>query len=348
MRIPLMSIVIPAYRSIYMKDLLQYVINMRGFDDKIEVIVVENPSKTDAMAKIINLFNGNNIKHLESTAGANRARNVGINAAQSDKIALLDDDCFPEQGWLQALLGAYCIYPRCNVFGGAVLHRYLAPRPRWFVGYLRDLVGYLYWDEHCIDVSWRCTPVDAGLLSANLSFLKSSWERVGGFEEYLGQQDGHRPEESCADEISFINKCGILCNNHHITKMYIGKMLAWHQIPIERMTIEYLLKKANGHGKGGAETILHTKKFDDEYIEDIILEHLIPQYLSVLNQQDLNVIRLQIAHEESTRIFIKNVILCRSAYHNSFIDTLIKSGRKSYEDEYNTSELFFIGEKYDY
>ncbi len=348
MRLPLISIVIPTYRTTYIKDLLQYIVTMRGFDDKIEVIVVENPSKTDKTAEIIQMFSGNNIKHLESAAGANCARNTGIAAAQSDKIALLDDDCFPEPEWLQALLGGYALYPRCNVFGGAVVHRYLSPKPRWFVGYLRDLVGWLYWDEHTVDVSWRVSPVDCGVLSANLSFLKSSWERVGGFEEYLGQQNGHRPEESCADEISFINKCGLLPNNHHITKMYLGKMFVWHQISIERMTIEYLMKKAYGHGKGSVETILNTKRYDDDFIEDIITTHLLPQYLSILNHQDLHTARMQIAHEESTRIFIKNAILCRNAYHMGFLDAIRKSGRKSYEDGYHSKEMFFMGEKYDY
>lgn len=347
MRVPLISIVIPTYRSEFLKDLLQYLINTRGFDDKIEVIVVENPSKTDKVAEIVKYFSGNNIVHIESEAGANRARNAGIEAAHSDKIALLDDDCFPEQGWLQALLGAYALYPRCNVFGGAVLQRYLAPRPRWFVGYFKDLVGYLYWDEHAADVSRRAAPVDAGLLSANLSFLKTTWEKSGGFEEHLGQQDGHRPQESCADEIAFINRCRMIPNNHHITKMYVGKMLVWHQIPAERMTIEYLQKKAYGHGKGTADTILHTPYYNEDYIEDIILQWLMPQYLSVLNAHDLNIVRLEIAHEESTRIFIKNAIICRNAFHQGFVDKLIESGRKSYEQELD-NKLFFVGEKYEY
>jgi glycosyltransferase involved in cell wall biosynthesis len=348
MRLPLISIVIPVYRKTFLKDQLQYIINNRGFDNTIEVIVVENPQKTDEAAEIIESFGQSNIIHLESEAGANRARNTGIAAATSDRIALLDDDCFPEQGWLQSVLGLYSLYPRCNVYGGAVVHRYLAPRPRWFHGYLRDLVGFLYWDEHTVDVSWRNSPVDAGLLSANLSFRKSVWEAVGGFEEHIGQQNGHQPAESCADEIAFINRCGILPNNHHVTRMYCGKMLAWHNIPADRMSIDYLQKKAYGHGKGTVETALIMQRHEDDYIEDIVSDLLIPQYLSILNEHDLMKVRLEIAHEESTRIFVKNVILCRTAYYQGFMDAIAASGRKSYEDQYESNPLFFTGDRLEF
>ena len=340
------SFVIPLYRKEYLHQQLEYITTQAGFNNNQEVIFVENPAKTDEAAEIISRFSDYNIKHLESAPGANRARNVGIDAAENEIIILLDDDCFPEQNLLQAYLGAYSLYPGVTVFGGKVLHTYRARRPKWFYGYFQHAVGYLDRGEEVYDVSACNTELDGGLISANLTFRKAAWNAVGGFKEYIGQQDGHKPELSNADEILFINDLGKLAKNEPFAKMYVGRAVAWHQIDADRMTIEYLIKKSAGHGRGSAESILESKRTKDLFLEDAVAEFLMVHYHSTLNHHDLMCARQQIAHEESMRIFIKNVLLCRAAFIQAFIETLQKAGMKSYEDPQYRNDLFLENERY--
>lgn len=342
------SIVIPICRTEYLENQLSYITTMRGFDDSVEVIYVENPQKTQTVADIISRFGANNVQHLESEAGANRARNRGIEAATGDIIILLDDDVYPEQYLLQAYLGAYTLYPGVGVYGGKVLHTFYTKRPKWFTGYFKHLVGWLDRGNDIHDVTNINYELDAGLISANLSFRKSTWAKAGKFVETIGQQaGGHAPELSNADEILFINKCGATAKNEAVRKLYVGRAIGWHQISPERMTLPYLLKKSYGHGCGCAESLVMSASKEDYYVEDLISEFLMPAYNATLNFHDLMNVRNEICHEESTRLYMKYALLCKGEYVRGFIETLDRSRLPSYEQHANEpNALFLTGERY--
>lgn len=342
------SIVIPLCRKEYLENQLSYITTMNGFDDTVEVIYVENPQKTKIASDIISKFSGNNVIHLESNIGANRARNTGIEKARGNIIILLDDDIYPEQQLLQAYLSAYLLYPGVAVFGGRVLHTYYTKRPKWFTGYFKHLVGWLDRGDDIQDVTHLNYEMDAGLISANLSFKKSTWIQAGKFMENIGQQSGkHTPELSNADEILFINKCGATAKNEAVRKLYIGRAIGWHQISPDRLSLDYLIKKSYGHGCGCAESLIVSPSKQEYYIEDLIAEFLMPAYNATLNFYDLNQARTQICHEESTRLYIKYALLCKGEYIRGFIDTLDRSSLPSYEQHTNEpNSLFLTGERY--
>jgi len=334
------SFVIPLYRKEYLQQQLEYIISQKGFDKEFEVIYVENPGKTKEAADIIASFQPNNVYHLESEAGANRARNVGIASAKGSHIILLDDDCYPEANLLQGYMAAFMLYPGAAVYGGRVLHTYYARRPKWFYGYFKHAVGFLDRGEDTLDVSQYNWEIDGGLISANLAFKKSAWKSVGGFKENIGQQSGHQPAMSNADEILFINEAAETAKNERHKKMYVGRAVVWHQITASRMTIEYLLDKTYGHGCGVAESLLMSKSRGDYFQEDLISECLLPVYWSTLSHIDLQSVRQEICHEESTRIFIKNAMLCRAKFIQGFCDTLATSNLPSYEDKVTKRRCF--------
>jgi glycosyltransferase involved in cell wall biosynthesis len=281
-----------------------------------------------------------NIHHIESEQGANRARNVGVEYAHSDNIMLLDDDCVPEQAWLAAAMSAFILYPEIGVFGGAMRLNFNCQRPRWMSDYFLSLLGRLDHGSGHIDFSHIAYELDATLVSGNLGFRKQSWELVGGFEEHIGQSDGQNPGGvSEIDEVLFVNR--LTDPRFKPPKMYFGNMIIWHQIDESRANIDYLIRKAYSHGAGLATMCLNSPRIADDYIEDIIVDLLPTQWQALFTMNDFVRVRAEICHEESFRIYFKNLILCRNQFFRGFMDVLLQSDRKSYEQD--LGKLFFIG-----
>ncbi len=85
----LVSAVIPAYNSIYVRDAIVSILNQthRGLD----VIVVDDGSPGDAIQKICSDFP--EVRYIrQANAGPSAGRNRGIREAKGDWIAFLDDD----------------------------------------------------------------------------------------------------------------------------------------------------------------------------------------------------------------------------------------------------------------
>lgn len=87
------SVVIPTYnRPNYLGKAIDSAINQSH--PPIEIIVVDDGSKTNYAEQIVSTYNDKTIRlisHLQPKGG-NAARNTGIAAAQGDLIAFLDDD----------------------------------------------------------------------------------------------------------------------------------------------------------------------------------------------------------------------------------------------------------------
>ncbi|MDH5738889.1 MAG: glycosyltransferase family 2 protein [Nitrospira sp.] len=88
-----------------------------------EVILVDNAS-SDASLAIVERFPSVRVLPQNMNLGFARANNVAIqaSAADSEWIALLNPDAFPEAHWLEALLSAARENSDCNVFGSKLLN----------------------------------------------------------------------------------------------------------------------------------------------------------------------------------------------------------------------------------
>lgn len=121
---------------------------------------------------------------------ANAKRNRGLALARFGLVAFLDDDAIPDPGWMDALLAAFR-NPACRIVTGAV--RPLTP------GYgqtLRESPAPRIW-KPCFRnkiVVWRCG------VSANMAVRRNCFERLGGFDPFIGMG---APLGGCGDEVDF-------------------------------------------------------------------------------------------------------------------------------------------------
>jgi GT2 family glycosyltransferase len=87
-----------------------------------EIIVVDNAS-SDASGDVVRRFSSVRLLAQDENLGFARGNNLGIRAAaaESEWIALLNPDAFPEPGWLEALLSTARAYPDFDVFGSKLV-----------------------------------------------------------------------------------------------------------------------------------------------------------------------------------------------------------------------------------
>ena len=110
----------------------------------------------------------------EPRAGVSRGRNAGIRAARGEFIVMMDDDCLPEPGFLDAVLEVFAD-PSIGYYGGRVL--------------LHDPDDY----PITIKTSMQREEFPSGtvlppgaLHGANFGFRRAVLERIGGFDTNMG------------------------------------------------------------------------------------------------------------------------------------------------------------------
>jgi glycosyltransferase involved in cell wall biosynthesis len=139
----------------------------QSFDAEWEVVLVDDGSsdatpriaaESALVSRVISL----------SGLGPGRARNAGAGAAQADRLAFLDADCRPVPGWLGAGVGAL---DTADLVLGET-----RPRPDQ--------------PEGPFDRSLTVTGCSPLFESANLFVRRELFERLGGFESWLGPQAG--------------------------------------------------------------------------------------------------------------------------------------------------------------
>lgn len=336
---PTLSVIIPTHKQKFLRETLQSLIHVQGFSDKIEVIVVENPELTDSTINIVNEFSqkGHNIRLICSGIGANRARNAGILNAKSKYIALLDDDCYAHSLWLSSIISIFTLYPKIGVFGGIVRPVFLGRKPRWLNGFFEQLLACCDYGDEILDWSDWPKEAGAGLVSANLAFRKEIWEELNGFDEEVGYVGRNLTP---GDEVNFIldaNKIG------EPGRLYVGKMMVYHQIDEERCSLEWLKKRAYGQGMGMAKTFDRDKGNIDKTVEDLLSENIIPEWNNYFNIESVSEVRTKLSHEESMRLYLRYLIECRSSYFSGITDYFNNfSSRKTYKDMLKTNPLFTL------
>jgi glycosyltransferase involved in cell wall biosynthesis len=135
-----------------------------------ELIVVDSASHGDATVRAAQQGGADHVVRC-TLPGLSRARNAGLRAASRDVVAFTDDDCLPEQGWLEELSAALA-EPGVAVATGAV-------RPVG-EGFLSGMTQQT--------ASRQCHPFPGNPSGhgANMAMRRARLLAVGGFDERLG------------------------------------------------------------------------------------------------------------------------------------------------------------------
>ena len=147
------------------------------------VLVVDNAS-TDRSADCVAEFPGAMLLRADRNMGFAAANNLALRRCETEFVALLNPDAFPEVDWLQRLVAAAEAYPDCAAFGSRQLS---ADDPQ-----IIDGIGDAY---HFSGRVWRLrhgrrqghgdllpTEIFSACAAAAL-YRRSALEQVGGFDE---------------------------------------------------------------------------------------------------------------------------------------------------------------------
>ena len=117
------SIIISVYnKEKYIKSTINSVLNQSYKD--FEIIII-NDGSTDDSVKIIESLEDKRIKLITTiNQGASNARNIGIKAASSTYIALLDGDDTWKTSYLQYMHDAICKFPELKIFAAGLSQKY--------------------------------------------------------------------------------------------------------------------------------------------------------------------------------------------------------------------------------
>lgn len=151
-----------------------------------EIILVDNASSDGSIA-IVKQFSSVQLMLLCQNTGFARGNNLAIDRAslESDWIALLNPDAFPNSHWLEALLLATESNPGFDVFGSKLIN---ADNPTMLdgIGDAYHLSGLVWRTGHGSPLSTSVDDVDREVFSpcaAAALYRRQALQKVGGFDE---------------------------------------------------------------------------------------------------------------------------------------------------------------------
>lgn len=226
------SVVIPTHKPKYLGRVLSCLKGQSYINNSFQIVICENPENTEEVKNLISNYKCLNIKLVNSDLGANNARNTGITHSIGDIIALLDDDCLPEEDWLYQITQVFN-HKDISCVGGRVT-----------LSIDKNITALQA--QYLTKINWGNTDgpreleINEHLASCNLAFTRIVYDKIGGFNANLGYvgKDNFIPN----DEVLFIRDCA-----NHGKVCYNDNMRVLHLIN-NRVNHSFFLKRAYGQG----------------------------------------------------------------------------------------------------
>lgn len=148
-----------------------------------DVLVIDNNS-SDGSAEFADGLKNVTLVRMEENLGFAAANNYAIEKADTEFVALLNPDAFPEPNWLKSLLDAARNHPEFDAFGSRQL-KSECPEYLDGVGDIYHISGLMWRDRHGVrlssgDLESReiFSPCAAGAL-----YRRHVIQEIGGFDE---------------------------------------------------------------------------------------------------------------------------------------------------------------------
>ena len=133
------SLVIPTYHRPF--EVIELLEHLACTDDcPGEVIVVDGNPESNRLAKWMNSYDlPFKSVYIRSPAGLTRQRNIGVDASAGEFVFFLDDDCFPDPGYFEAMREAFL--PGVGAVAGTLINELNKPVSlRWRARFFLRLV----------------------------------------------------------------------------------------------------------------------------------------------------------------------------------------------------------------
>jgi len=238
------SVIIPTLnRSAYLKTALKSIIEQTADKKAYELIVVDNGStdKTKKVTKqIATTHPACQIRYVcEPEPGLLAGRHRGLKEARGKILVFIDDDIIVNKDWLPTILKAFKD-PSIHLVGGPSLPIYQSKPPLWLESFWSKnkygrWCGYL----SLLDFGKKIRQIDpAFVFGLNFSTRKKTLLKLGGFHPDLMPENlKHFQGDGETGLTVKIRKKGLKA-------IYHPAALVWHQIPRQRMSINYFEKRS--------------------------------------------------------------------------------------------------------
>jgi glucosyl-dolichyl phosphate glucuronosyltransferase len=236
----LLSVIIPTLnRGNYVSDLLDSLAKTDPSNFEWEVIVVDNGSIDNTAKIVLQKQQALPIKIryvLETRPGLHEGRHRGTMEAAGEYLAYLDDDMIVSPTWLQGI--RMIEEKEADAVVGRILPKWVESPPDWLKHMCKSGVfGYL----GLLDLGDTPRPTDK-FFGGNLFTLKSTIIQHGGFHP-----DGI-PEAKILYRGDGETGLWMKMQAAGMRLLYDPAALVYHIIPQERMSKEYLFKRAYNQG----------------------------------------------------------------------------------------------------
>jgi len=226
-----------------------------------EVIIVDNGSTDNTKQVVENCMNNSdNIRYFyDATPGLHVGRHRGLKEAKAELLVYADDDieAFPE--WLEAIWESFQDNEVVLV-GGKNLPKWEAEPPYWIYEMWMDIsdLGHSLGYFSILDFGDKTMEIDPGYVwGCNFSIRK----------KILLEAKGFHPDGFPQNMIKYRGD-GETSVSNYIRKMkyktiYNPKASVYHFVPKNRMTIDYICKRAFNQGISDSFTEIRKKYIND-------------------------------------------------------------------------------------
>ncbi len=208
------SVIIPVYNNWDQLKLCLNAIKAQSIDnDNVEIIVVDNGSKSPAPDEI---SNNKNIRFVsEKKPGSYAARNTGASKAKGEILAFTDSDCIPDTDWLKNADKLF-VATDCDSIGGEI---------KIFRSDDGSRYAYVYESYHAFkQKEW----VPKGIsCTANHFVKKSVFNDVNGFDTTLKSGGDWEFSNRCVDN-GYVMKYGEYVIVLHPARKNLKAMMKKH------------------------------------------------------------------------------------------------------------------------
>lgn len=197
-----------------------------------ECIVVDNNSGDNTKERVEEFIKEhpslNIIYHFESKQGLSHARNAGIERAQGEIIAFIDDDERIAPDFVGAYINLFDNHPTAMAAGGKIIAEYPTGRPRWMSHYTERPIA------NPMDFGDYVRPFPKGRIpgGGNMAMRRELFSKIGVFNTALGRTGKRLIGGEESDLFERIAEAGLAC-------YYAPRAVMYHIIPAEKLTDDY-------------------------------------------------------------------------------------------------------------